>query len=360
MRSLRTVSPQQFLKQLSSSLLGDGESLSPWKRLLGQKAGSQQSLIFSLEQPSNATVVNESIDFSGWARSFSSEEIFAQVYVNERAVAEIEFSEIEHESIYRFEHSVPWSEACGDGVTRAEVLLRVNHGSQELLIGPLLVVRSDSPLMRHMRPSAIPTWGETLEDICASEVSDQSSEEIASAVRKLLEIGSTDRVLEIGCGRGEVGAAVALGCDQWVGCDFSGSTLSVAIQNLKHLPNIALEQLSEPRLSEWRDAEFDKVYCTSLLMFMDEWDRFRLIEESFRVLKPGGLCYFDSLNLCGDIGWLEFAEETRRDAASRPANVMKASTPQELETYFKQAGFEKVKSYPGERMLALVAAKPRN
>ncbi|MCB0345806.1 MAG: class I SAM-dependent methyltransferase [Bdellovibrionales bacterium] len=361
MRPLRTANPQEIVKELARSILAPGEGLSPWKRLLGKRSSTQRTLLFSLEQPTSGTVVNDLIEFSGWGTSFSSEDIQAQIYIGATQIHEIDFTpEGEDESVVSFSFGIPWEQAVGENTTDAEIVVRVQHGSEELVIGPLLILRTESPLMRHLRGSSVQTWGETLEDVCSAELGERTATEIASAIAKLLEISKNDRILEIGCGRGEVGAKIAPLCDQWVGCDFSGSTLSIAIQNLKHLPNLQLEQLSQPSLTEWGNSSFEKVYCTSLLMYLDEWERYRIIQEAFRVLRPGGSCYFDAVNLCGDLGWQQFEEEASRDAAGRPANIIKTCTPQELETYFQRAGFEKVRLFPGERMVAATAAKPRS
>ena len=360
MRPLRTSTPQDILKQVSRAVFGERQAVSPWKRLLGKGSGSDRSFLFALERPTSNSVVNDSIDFSGWGSSFVDEPLFAQIVINETFVEEIEFSQFDEDSVHSFELSIPWNDACGENASEAEVVVRVQHAAEEMLFGPIVLLRNDSPLMRHVRGSAVETWGKSLEDSEIGEIGENAASEIADAIANLIEIGTADKVLEIACARGEIGAKLAPRCDSWTGCDFSGSTLSIAIQNLKHLPNIQLEQLAQADLSQWGSGVFNKVYCTSLLMYLDEWDRYRMINEAFRVLAPGGHCYFDSLNLCGELGWEHFETQVGRDSSSREANVMKASTPAELQTYLERAGFERIRVYPGERMLAVTGAKPRS
>src|SRR5256884_1554567 len=55
---------------------------------------------------------------------------------------------------------------------------------------------------------------------------------------------------------------------------------------------------------------------------------------------PGGRVFIDGLSLCCDEGWQVF--EAHRKAFSPlagPPHITKASTPQELETYLRRAGF---------------------
>jgi hypothetical protein len=78
-------------------------------------------------------------------------------------------------------------------------------------------------------------------------------------------------------------------------------------------------------------------------MHLEEWDRYNYVLEARRVLRPGGRVYIDNFSLCADEGWQVF--ETHRTAfppMQRPAQISKSSTPQELETYLRRAGFEDV------------------
>ena len=36
------------------------------------------------------------------------------------------------------------------------------------------------------------------------------------------------------------------------------------------------------------EGTIDVVYCTTVFMHLEEWDRYRYIKGAFRVLKPGG------------------------------------------------------------------------
>ncbi len=50
----------------------------------------------------------------------------------------------------------------------------------------------------------------------------------------------------------------------------------------------------------------------------------------------------DNVNLTSDDGWAFFEQHRATPAANRPPQMSKTSTPQELETYFKRAGFTEI------------------
>jgi SAM-dependent methyltransferase len=93
-------------------------------------------------------------------------------------------------------------------------------------------------------------------------------------------------------------------------------------------------------------------------MHLEEWDRWRYVSEMYRVLRPGGRAYYDNFNLLGDQGWDFFLAMSRLDPINRPANISKSSTPQELERYALQAGFEILRIVPNRLWVQLAALKP--
>lgn len=153
-----------------------------------------------------------------------------------------------------------------------------------------------------------------------------------------VEIRPGDVVLEIGCGIGRVGQALAPCCKQWIGCDVSPNMLRHAQQRLAAFTNVRFVQLSGYDLQPIADASIDLVYCTVVFMHLDEWDRYNYILEACRVLKPGGRIFVDNFNLCSDEGWQIFETHRRIPPSARPPHIARASTPHELEAYFQHAG----------------------
>jgi SAM-dependent methyltransferase len=161
----------------------------------------------------------------------------------------------------------------------------------------------------------------------------------------LVGVGKDDVVLEIGAGVGRVGAVLAPVCRRWIGADVSENMLTHLKRRLAHLPNVEALPLNGYDLGGVADSSIDVVYCTVVFMHLDEWDRFGYVQEGFRVLRRGGRMLIDNFNLISEDGW-EFFLKNRNDYAplQRPANISKSSTPAELETYLRRAGFSGVNS----------------
>jgi GT2 family glycosyltransferase/ubiquinone/menaquinone biosynthesis C-methylase UbiE len=152
-----------------------------------------------------------------------------------------------------------------------------------------------------------------------------------------------DVVVEIGCGVGRVGSVVAPICRKWYGCDVSGNMLRYARQRLADRDNVEFVEVSGFDLEPIGDASVDVVYCTVVMMHLDEWDRYQYIREAHRVLRPGGRIYVDNVNLLSEEGWGVF--EVHRDIPPerRPPHITKTSTPEELGAYLQRAEFKNIR-----------------
>ena len=175
----------------------------------------------------------------------------------------------------------------------------------------------------------------------------RSGEATAGDVRALAQVTAADDVLEIGCGAGRVGRFLAPHCRTWTGGDVSPNMLRFAAEALADLPNVATVRLNGYDLAGVPDASQDVVYCTGVFMHLDEWERFRYVQDARRVLRPGGRVYVDNFNLLEPEGWSLFLEHVAMDPAKRPANISRHSTPAELEAYVRRAGFSDVRVRTG-------------
>jgi ubiquinone/menaquinone biosynthesis C-methylase UbiE len=167
-------------------------------------------------------------------------------------------------------------------------------------------------------------------------------------------VGPDDVVLEIGCGIGRVGKLLSGECLHWFGADISGGMLAHAEKRLRERPNVSLVELATVGLQEFPRDAFDLVYCTIVFMHLFEWDRYRYVEEAYRVLRPGGSCYFDNFPLDSEHGWKVFTEGSRYPVERRPAHISMASTREELGIYLRKAGFTDVRVHdlPNELIAA--------
>ncbi len=207
------------------------------------------------------------------------------------------------------------------------------------------------PLRRDEYKSTWSALGETSCSAIEHVIGDVDADTIAAsatetrlALDATVGLRSTDVVLEIGCGIGRVGSELAPRIREWIGCDVSPTMLRHARERLAACSNIRLVETSGFDLAPITTGSVDVVYCTIVFMHLDEWDRYGYVREAFRVLKPGGRLYVDNFNLLSEEGWAVFEAHAAIPPDRRPTHISKASTPQELERYLVQAGFEEVKT----------------
>jgi SAM-dependent methyltransferase len=166
----------------------------------------------------------------------------------------------------------------------------------------------------------------------------------ADFLRSILQITSTDRVLEIGCGVARIGRELAPYCGEWHGTDISGNMIAHARERTGHLSNVFFHELPDNSLSIFPDNSFDCVYSSIVFMHLDKPDMFTYMRESYRVLKPGGRVYFDTYNLLAPGAWREFLKIVEAfPSGQRPGHVSQFSTPQEIQKFMDEAGFDWVK-----------------
>ncbi len=172
---------------------------------------------------------------------------------------------------------------------------------------------------------------------------DRSGSHTVEILDRLVGINPSDIDLEIGCGVGRVGKILSPRCLKWIGTDISRRMLQYAAKRLRGMPNVDLLELGAVGLKEVSADSVDVVYCTVVFMHLYEWDRYTYVQEAFRVLKPGGRCFFDNLDITSSHGWKVFTEGCSFDINRRPAHLSMVSTGEELQTYALRAGFREVR-----------------
>lgn len=181
----------------------------------------------------------------------------------------------------------------------------------------------------------------------ASAVDEGDFRRAAAATLDVLErfvgICDTDVILEIGCGVGRVGAVLAPRCKEWIGADISSNMLGHASRRLDEFENVRFVELSGDGLREIPDDSVDVVYSTVVFMHLYEWDRYTYVKEAMRVLRPGGRCYFDNMDITSSLGWRVFTDSATYKPSERPAYLPMTSSADELRTYAVRAGYEQVR-----------------
>lgn len=164
-------------------------------------------------------------------------------------------------------------------------------------------------------------------------------------VSAALDLQPGDRVLELGCGVGRIGREIAPKVAHWEGTDISSNMIEVARERLAGFDNVGFTELSRSSLQPLADASFDKAYCVAVFIHMDKEDFFLYLEEMARVLKPGGLLYFDTWNMASEVGWRRYALEIdqyrQADHAKRKDVARNQfSSPEEVRIFLDRAGFD--------------------
>jgi ubiquinone/menaquinone biosynthesis C-methylase UbiE len=157
-----------------------------------------------------------------------------------------------------------------------------------------------------------------------------------------LRINKNDTVLDIGCGVGRVGREVAPHAGKWIGVDVSANMVAITRDRLQALDNVEAHAVSGADLAPIPDASIDKMYCHAVFIHMDKEDFYSYLVDARRVLKPGGLFYFDTWNLCHEIGWLRWQYERAlyKTRADRPVHRNQFSSPDEVRMMLKMAGWK--------------------
>jgi SAM-dependent methyltransferase len=337
-----------------------------------------RGLRMNLESPRINQCVRDRIEVRGWAFSLVGKPVTAELFIDGERVQAIQLNRLRPDvaGIFGdrakvghmgFHTYVPWKEV-GNGKPSLDLSIAFRADGRTFRFGPVRILKTDRAMEPRQRGSYKPIWTEQGASEVAAKFAvagttdaDQlakSGKSTANTLRKKLDISQDDVVLEIGCGFGRIGEYLAPQCKRWIGTDISPSMIQHASHKLAPLGNVELVELQASSLNDFPDDCVDKVYCSTVFMHLDEWDRFHYVREALRVLRPGGRCYFDNINLAGDQGWSVFSEMAQLDPAARPANISKTSTAEELGIYLDRAGFKDVQTFPGTLYVATTGTKP--
>ena len=122
----------------------------------------------------------------------------------------------------------------------------------------------------------------------------------------------TDVVLDLGCGYGRTLPELARRAAFVVGIDTSAQSLALAREQLGRRPNVLLAHMDASDLA-FADGSFDAVICIQNGISAFHVDQRKLIHESLRVLKPGGMALFSSY---ADRFWKHRLDWFERQAAA--------------------------------------------
>ena len=110
------------------------------------------------------------------------------------------------------------------------------------------------------------------------------------AVRTMLDLKRTDRVLEIGCATGEHAVRIAAEAREVVGIDLAPAAIERARRRAaeRAIDNVVFETADAADLGRWPSASFDKVAAIDFVEHVDDATLAAILGEAYRVLVPGG------------------------------------------------------------------------
>ncbi len=113
---------------------------------------------------------------------------------------------------------------------------------------------------------------------------------IAEACRRL-ELGSSDRVLDVGCSVGAFCLAVSPFVKQVVGVDFSPPMVARALENFATSESGNCSAIvADVRSLPYQGGEFNKINCWSVIQYLGSKEEGLVaLLELYRVLKPRGI-----------------------------------------------------------------------
>ncbi len=98
------------------------------------------------------------------------------------------------------------------------------------------------------------------------------------------------RFLELGCGIGRLMLSLAGDCGEIHGVDVSPEMIRLGKERLAAVTHARFHLSHGSTLSQFEDASFDLVYSFAVFQHIPDRDLvFGYLDESFRILKPGGL-----------------------------------------------------------------------
>ncbi len=183
--------------------------------------------------------------------------------------------------------------------------------------------------------------GKPFGEPATEETLSEHGKETAGIIADRLGIAGSDRVLEVGVGVGRIAEHLAPVCRSFAGVDVSANMVRFAKERLARFDNVSLLAHPGSDLSPFREASFDKAVFQVVLIHLDREDAFHYMRETFRVLSPGGLAWFQFYNLLHPGGFkeFEFAVDYMVERGAKTRGRVHCYTAAEVRFLVRAAGF---------------------
>jgi 2-polyprenyl-3-methyl-5-hydroxy-6-metoxy-1,4-benzoquinol methylase len=124
----------------------------------------------------------------------------------------------------------------------------------------------------------------------------QGSPELSERIKGVLEAGgdlSRKRVLDIGCGRGELVCAAAAKGAEAVGIDYSEAGIELSRQRLQVLDPAIRDRVEFIQMDakdiDFPDESFDVIFMIDVYEHLHDYEIREVFSRSRRILRPGGM-----------------------------------------------------------------------
>lgn len=107
------------------------------------------------------------------------------------------------------------------------------------------------------------------------------------------KLKSSDKVLELGCGYGRILQRLLKKSEKVAGIDTSYASLLIAREFIGNIPSCNLVEMDASELGFQKNS-FDVVVCIQNGISAFAVNQRKLLEESVRVIRPGGIAFFSS------------------------------------------------------------------
>jgi amino acid adenylation domain-containing protein len=168
---------------------------------------------------------------------------------------------------------------------------------------------------------------------------EQVAEWIDATVSRILEM-QPGRVLEIGCGTGQILTRIAPRCSRYVGTDFSEIAIRELTELLKRpdhrMPHVEILRRNADQFNGFEEAAFDTVIINSVVQYFPNLDYLdAVLENALLVVKPGGRIFVGDVQSYALLEMHHAADQLRRTEGSTSRrqllDVVKARVAQENE-----------------------------
>jgi len=182
--------------------------------------------------------------------------------------------------------------------------------------------------------------GEPFGEPATDESISAHGKDTAQILVSKMGIAKDDHVLEVGVGVGRIAEHIVPLCARFAGTDISANMIELAKKRLEGLGKVDLYASDKSDLSMFPDNTFDKVFFQVVLIHLDREDAFHYMREARRVLKPGGLAWFQFYNVLHPRGFreFEFAVDYMIEKGAKTRGRVHCYTADEVRQFVGRAG----------------------